>query len=83
MSNGSKRTEIVKSKFLAATSRGDYRKALRMTEKLTGKEQILVLDALRDAAKRLDVEPTTGMPRVTPRGSVSVRGREVIVEVLS
>jgi arginine deiminase len=78
----SKKVEIVKRLICNSADRKAYRKALREVERLSPQEQLEVIDDLRAAAERLDVQPETGMPAVKPRGTVNVRGREVVVEVL-
>lgn len=48
--------------FVDSTTRRDYLNALTAARKLKGKEQLLVLDALFDAADRLKLQRSTGQP---------------------
>lgn len=85
-----KAVELVNGLFGRAHDSKSYRKALSALKRLHAKDQLLCLDALFAAAERLGVERTTGyylnrgehLPRVVPRGSVVVGGREVVVEEL-
>ena len=76
---------LVVERFTAAVTHQQYRRALRLAKALDKHSQLLVLDALFAAAERLQVDRASGvaLPRVTPRGTVAVRGRSVVVEVLS
>lgn len=58
----STRIEKVKIAFITATNQGNYRKALRLAQALKGADQLKVLDALFDAAKRLRLDRQSGEP---------------------
>ncbi len=79
------KAEIIKERFAAAVTHQQYRKALRLAKSLDKHAQLTVLDALFAAAERLNVDKASGvaLPRVQPRGTVAVRGRDVPVEVLA
>ncbi len=77
------KVEILRGMFDAATSHAAYRLALRKLKRLSGNEQLAVLDHMFAAAERLQVDKVTGLPKVEVRGSIRVRGRDVVVEVLS
>lgn len=74
------RTAIVKTKFISAATKGDYRKALLEARRLRGPAQLMVLDALFDAARRLGLTNTVGLPRVREMRTITVRGKDVLVE---
>jgi hypothetical protein len=80
--DNNRKAELVKARFQKATQHADYRKALRLAKQLKPEDQLVVLDALFEAAERLNVDRVTGVPRVEPRGTIQVRGKEVTVEIL-
>lgn len=77
--------EEVKARFAAAVTHQQYRRALRFAKRLDKHSQLVVLEALFEAADRLNVDRASGvaLPKVTPRGNVTVRGKAVVVEVLT
>lgn len=79
----SPRVKLARQKFDRATSHREYRSALALARRLKPEEQLEVLDNLFAAADRLHVDRASGVPRVIPRGTLTVRGKAVEVEVLA
>src|SRR5262245_51493865 len=54
--------EKARTAFIEATTAKKYKAALRLATRLRGKDQLVILDALFAAAKRLKVDKVTGDP---------------------
>ena len=54
--------ERARKAFIGATTAKKYKAALRLAGRLRGHDQLVILDSLFEAAKRLGVERTTGEP---------------------
>src|SRR5262245_50696046 len=54
--------EKIRLAFVQATSAKKYRAALRLAQRLRGRDQMVILDALFTAADRLKVQRSTGEP---------------------